>query len=207
LITDDTGTIGHGRNQAEFSVSRDRESSPGDGMHARTVAAVYTRGLSDNLDLYFGTSHASCREHSTGNRFRGLENPVVGVKWRFYESTDTGNSLVLKPELSLPVSERNEAAGLGSGKASGALMAVLTHEAAFGAWALEGSAIAILRSIRTWQLAMFPLPLCGMSPPSGNWLLTWVRSTRVPAGLARKRNSSSWVRSMHRTRTWSLHLD
>lgn len=133
MITDDTGTIGHGRNQAEFSVSRDRESSPGDGMHARTVAAVYTRGLSDNLDLYFGTSHASCREHSTGNRFRGLENPVVGVKWRFYESTDTGNSLVLKPELSLPVSERNEAAGLGSGKASGALMAVLTHEAAFGA--------------------------------------------------------------------------
>ena len=133
LITDDTGTIGQGRNQAEFSVSRDRESSPGDGMHARTVAAVYTRGLSDNLDIYFGTSHISCREHSTGNRFRGQENPVTGVKWRFYENAETGNSLVLKPELALPVSERNEAAGLGSGKASAALMAVLTHEVGFGA--------------------------------------------------------------------------
>lgn len=133
LITDDTGTQGTGGNQIEFAVNEDRESSAGDTTKTRTLPLVYTRGLSDTLDVYIAASRLRIRSTVPGTDASGSGNPALGAKWRFYENEDSKTSLGLKPEIRLPVSAAKEATGLGTGRTSYGLTLILTQEVPFGA--------------------------------------------------------------------------
>jgi hypothetical protein len=131
LVTDDTGTQGSGGNQIELSINADRTEVAGATEHRRTLPVAYTRGLNEVLDIFAGISHAQIRP--SGGEASGNGNPVLGVKWRFYENEKSGTSIAAKPELLFPVSAGRENAGLGKGRTSGNLTLILTQEIPFGA--------------------------------------------------------------------------
>lgn len=131
LVTDDTGTQGVGGNQLELSYAHARsDENSGTSTTSRSLPFVYTRGITDNLDLYAGISYL--RFDTTGApRQSGLGNPVVGAKWRFYEQQD-GWSIGFKPEIQLPVSADAAAKGLGLNKTSYSGLFIFTRETGFG---------------------------------------------------------------------------
>lgn len=130
LMTDDTGTQGDGGHQLEFSLTRDRAKNAEESERTRTLAGTYTFGLTETIDLFSGMSHARIR--SADSQASGFGNPVLGVKWRFFEEETTGSSLAVKPEIVFPVSASRERDGLGSGKTSGNLTLIFTQEVPFG---------------------------------------------------------------------------
>jgi hypothetical protein len=133
LVTDDTGTQGARGNQLEFSLNADRAEAAGKIERFHSVPVVYTRGLSEALDVYAGLSYARTRSDGDADDASGGGNPSVGAKWRFYEKGATGTSLAFKPEIVFPVSSRSENAGLGTGRTSGSLTLIATQEVPFGA--------------------------------------------------------------------------
>lgn len=133
LITDDTGTQGLGGNQVELAYNRDKTEWYGIDEITRVLPVTYTRGLSETLDAFVGVNHTRISSNGAGSDASGSGNPALGVKWRFYENEASKTSLAIKPELRLPVSEANEAKGLGTGRTSYALTAILTQETGFGA--------------------------------------------------------------------------
>ena len=133
LITDDTGTQGPGGNQLEISFSQDRANQAGETVRSQSWPVVYTRGLSETLDVFAGFSYARIRQGVTGSEAGGGGNPSFGAKWRFYENEESKTSFALKPEIIYPVSAGRESAGLGRGKTSGNLSLIVTQEVAFGA--------------------------------------------------------------------------
>lgn len=133
LVTDDTGTQGTAGNQLEFAINRDRASSSASTDTTRTLSLVFTRGLTDALDVFVQASHVSIRSDVPGTDADGAGNPSLGAKWRFFENEASKTSLALKPELLLPVSVAKEGAGLGSGRTSPGLTLILTQEVSFGA--------------------------------------------------------------------------
>lgn len=133
LITDDTGTQGTGGNQLEFSFNEDREKAAGDTVRVQELPVVYTRGLTDTIDVFAGMGYARIRTSVTGLDSSGYGNPAIGAKWRFYENEEQGTSFAIKPEIIFPVSARREEAGLGTGRISGNLTLILTQQVPFGA--------------------------------------------------------------------------
>ena len=133
LVTDDTGTQGRGGNQLELSLNRERASTAGNAERTQTLPVVYTRGLTDALDLFAGLSHTRVRADASGSDASGGGNPSFGAKWRFHEHEASKTSFALKPEVLLPVSAGREAAGLGSGRTSASLTLIVTQEVPFGA--------------------------------------------------------------------------
>jgi hypothetical protein len=133
LITDDTGTQGSGGNQLEFSYNEERAKSDGNTDRTRSVPVVYTRGLTDTLDVYFGAGYSWLRPDNSGSNVNGATNPSLGAKWRFYENEESGSSLAIKPEIVFPVSSGREADGLGTGKTSGNLTLIYSQDVPFGA--------------------------------------------------------------------------
>ena len=131
LITDDTGTQGTGGNQIEFSINRDRAGSAGVTQTTSTLPLVYTRGLTETLDVFVQANHT--RIAGSGADASGSGNPSFGAKWRFYENEGSKTSLGLKPEIRLPVSAEKETARLGTGKTSSGLTLILSQEVPFGA--------------------------------------------------------------------------
>lgn len=133
LITDDTGTQGAGGNQLEFSYGYDRTKTAGETERTHSVPVTYTRGLTDTIDIFVGTSYTWIRPADATNKTRGITSPTIGAKWRVYENKDSKTSLAIKPEISLPTSEDREERGLGTGKTSGNLTLIVTQEVPFGA--------------------------------------------------------------------------
>jgi hypothetical protein len=137
LITDDTGVQGDGGNQVEFAYVEQRTHAPGanDKMHERFDALpfVFTRGVTDSLDLFGGVAAVRERHRGAGRDVGGVSNAVVGAKWRFFDDAALGTSVALKPEIYLPVSNNREDAGLGMGKISYGLTFILTQVVSFGA--------------------------------------------------------------------------
>lgn len=133
LITDDTGTQGTGGNQLEFSINRDRARILGETINVTTLPGVYTRGLTDALDVFVSANHTRIRSTVPGIDASGGGNPSFGAKWRFYENEANKLSFGAKPEIILPVSSSKEDQGLGSGKTSYGLTFILTKEMPFGA--------------------------------------------------------------------------
>jgi hypothetical protein len=121
LVTDDTGTQGTGGNQLEVGMDYVDEN-PG---HARALGITYTRGLTDTLDAFVGAAYQTSSP-------RGWGNVGVGLKWRFFEDEASKFSLALKPEILLPVSRADEAAGLGNGELSYGLTLIGSLETGFG---------------------------------------------------------------------------
>jgi hypothetical protein len=142
LITDDTGTGGAGSNSLEISYNRDRtrigkgiedgEPTPAETERGYSVPVVYTRGLTDTLDVYAQIEHVRLRPAEHEGRASGFGNTVIGAKWRFFENEDSGTSLAVKPEVLIPVSAQREEDGLGNGKTSGGLTFILSQDVPFG---------------------------------------------------------------------------
>jgi len=133
LVTDDTGTQGGGGNQIELSLNSDRAEAAGKVDRLRSLPIVYTRGLSEALDVYAGLSYARTHSVADADDASGSGNPSFGAKWRFYENDRSKISFALKPEILFPVSSVRENAGLGTGRTSGSLTLILTQEVPFGA--------------------------------------------------------------------------
>jgi len=125
LITDDTGTQGMGGNQVEVGYDHARSEAAEVTSSERSIPLAFTRGLSDNLDVFAGVA----RQTIPGD---GWGNVGVGLKWRFFEDEAAKFSLALRPEILFPVSRAKEAAGIGNGKTSYGLNFILTQETRFG---------------------------------------------------------------------------
>ncbi len=133
LVTDDTGTQGSAANQLEVAFSRERARIGADTERSRSLPIVFTRGISETLDLSVGFSREWIRSPGTAGDASGAGNPTLGAKWRFHESEAGATSWAIKAEVPLPASVASEGAGLGSGKVSGATTLIVTQTTAFGA--------------------------------------------------------------------------
>lgn len=125
LVTDDTGTQGFGRNQIEIGYDHGRSVQDGIVSNSHSFPLTYTRGVTDALDLYVGTTRLT-------SPTAGWSNVGLGAKWRFYENEFRGLSLGLEPKVQLPVSAADEARGLGNGKTSYSLAFLVTQNTSFG---------------------------------------------------------------------------
>jgi hypothetical protein len=119
LVTDDTGTQGKGHNQVELGVETDRH------MESRgSVTTVLTYGLSEKIDLIAGLPW---QWQKSGENENGVGDSFMQIKWRFYDNSDAGFSLALKPGITLPTGDENK--GFGTGKVSGGVTLIASHEA------------------------------------------------------------------------------
>ena len=132
LVTDDTGTQGAGGNQVELAYNRTRDKAPGFRETSDEVGFVYTRGVTDELDLYVGIGHFRISPEDAPSE-RGFGNVAVGAKWRFYENEASKLSVGVKPEVQLPISEHRESRGFGTAKVSYGTALLVTQETGFGA--------------------------------------------------------------------------
>ena len=132
LVTDDTGTQGAGGNQIEVSYNRTVDKFPGSRDVTTEFPVVYTRGITDTLDVFAGVGQLRIGpEHAPADH--GFNNFAVGAKWRFYEHEPAKLSFALKPEVQVPVSKSREARGLGTADFSYGLGILVSKETGFGA--------------------------------------------------------------------------
>lgn len=132
LVTDDTGTQGAGGNQLEFAWVHDhsKDVPTGDTTRADSYPIVYTRGLTDALDVAIGVQWLNTK--TTGNASEsGTGSPSLALKWRFYEQ-EGGWSLAIKPQIDFPVSASKETRGLGDHGTAYNLSAIASRETSFG---------------------------------------------------------------------------
>jgi hypothetical protein len=132
LITDDTGTQGAGRNQMELSYNRTSERAPAGRERVHELPFVFTRGITEALDLYVGAGYLRIDPDGSSGE-RGWGNPVFGAKWRVYDDEASKLSFALKPQVRIPVSEAREARGLGTGRLSYGAGLLASKETGFGA--------------------------------------------------------------------------
>ena len=133
LITDDTGTQGSGGNQIEVAATRQRFTSLGDTTKVWTYPVVYTRGITDALDVYAGANFVRVRPAAPDESSNGSGNPVLGLKWRAREDEARKLSFGLKPEVQFGVSDDAERRSLGTGRTGYGLTLLATQETGFGA--------------------------------------------------------------------------
>ena len=134
LITDDTGTQGEGGNQIEAAYSRTSDKTPGGRTITHEVPLVFTRGITDELDIYVGGARLRIAPDAPATTESGWGNPVIGAKWRFYDNEASKLSFALRPEVSIGVSDSKEARGLGTGKTSYGVGLLMTQETSFGSF-------------------------------------------------------------------------
>jgi len=134
LITDDTGTQGKGGNQLEAAYTSATEKLAGSKSVTHLFQPTYTRGITDELDIFFGMNGVSVDSQAFGTTERGWSNSALGAKWRFYDDEPGELSFALRPVILLPVSDSREARGLGTGKTSYGLGLLMTQETGFGSF-------------------------------------------------------------------------
>lgn len=150
FITDDTGTQGEGRKQLELIGEHihHKKSAESDGVNVSQLrqitvgSAVFTYGWSERLDLALTLNGLATSVEEDGvlqSKSSGLSDTVLEAKWRFYE--DEGTSLAVKPSILLPTGDENRS--LGTGKVSGALNLILTHEAGDWTWMANAAFIRL----------------------------------------------------------------
>jgi hypothetical protein len=140
LITDDTSTQGSGGNQLEVSLNQSRITTRGVSDRSGSLAAVYTRGVAETVDLYAGGLYVHLHPDGGQHEARGAGNPTLGGKWRFLDTTAEGTSAAAKLEFLMPVSNSAETAGLGSASMGGNLTFILSQDLPFGAIHVNASA-------------------------------------------------------------------
>jgi hypothetical protein len=147
LTTGDTGTQGAGGNLIETAYTWTRghasaRTSDEVGKitgRERALEVTYTYGLTETIDAYASTSHTRGNERVVVDGEResdhasGFGNTAIGAKWRFFDNEESGTSLSINPEITLPVSKSRENDGLGTGRTSGSLTLALTQTLPFGA--------------------------------------------------------------------------
>lgn len=133
LVTDDTGTQGAAGNQIEAAYNRSSDRAPGSRVITHEVPLVFTRGITDALDIYVGIARQRIIPDAPATSEQGWGNTAIGAKWRFYDNDASKLSFALKPEIRFPVSDSREARGLGTARASYGLGLLMTQETGFGA--------------------------------------------------------------------------
>ena len=133
LITDDTSTQGTGGNQVEVAINRQEYKSGGITTTTKSFPLTYTRGVTDALDLYGSLSHGRIDSDDPSAEARGHGNPVLGLKWRFYDDKAQKLSIALKPELQIGSSASDESRGVSIGRSGYSGLLILTQETSFGA--------------------------------------------------------------------------
>ena len=141
LVTDDTGTQSAGGNQFEAAYDRAVSKSPGSKVVTHEVPLVFTRGVTDPLDLYAGVGYQRIVPTVPETAERGWGNVTLGAKWRFYENEADKLSFALRPEIQFPVSNSRETRGLGTAQASYGVAFIMTQETGFGA--VHANAVAV----------------------------------------------------------------
>jgi hypothetical protein len=134
LITDDTGTQGEGGNQIEAGYNRTSDKTPGGRTITQEMPLVFTRGITDELDVFVGGTRVRIAPDAPAVTESGWSNPVIGAKWRFYENEASKLSFAVRPEISMGVSDSKEARGLGTGKTSYGVGLLMTQETSFGSF-------------------------------------------------------------------------
>ena len=129
-ITDDTSTQGAGGNQLDFIYLFERETNGSlelDGVSldeenstANFLLSTYTRGLTDNLDIYFGVSRQL-------SQINGWNNTEIGLKWSFAGDQSEGWSFAVKPRIILPVTSGMQGSGLGNAQTNGGLTLISSY--------------------------------------------------------------------------------
>lgn len=191
LVTDDTGTQGSGGNQLEFSFNEDRASAAGNIGRLRTLPIVYTRGLTETLDVFGGVSYARIRSSTAAGDVSGGGNPSFGAKWRFYENERNKTGFAIKPEVLFPASADRESAGLGTGKTSGKLTLILTQEVPFGAIHVNAG-VARDRYVNTFRNADTTTTRASIAPV---WNLSDQWTLALDLGTESARAGGATVRS------------
>jgi hypothetical protein len=133
LITDDTSTQGTGGNQLEVAINREEYKSGGITTTTKTFPLTYTRGATEALDLYGSVSHGRIDSDDPSAEARGHGNPVLGLKWRFYDDKAQKLSMAFKPELQIGSSASDERRGVSIGRNGYSGQLILTQETSFGA--------------------------------------------------------------------------
>ena len=138
LITDDTGTQGKGKFQIEINSQFLTDKEQTDGLSVQETGGeagvALSYGIADNVDLVVGmplkwyTFKEGCMTVADES---GIGDMGIELKWRLFESEESGMSLALKPGLSIPTG--NELKGLGNGALSAGLTLISTHEGRLGA--------------------------------------------------------------------------
>jgi hypothetical protein len=132
LITDDTGTQGKKKFQAEITNEWVRDQETGAGTTVKTAgweaAVTLTAGVTESADLVVGIPYQSFTVKLDGmsvEEERGPGDASLDAKWRFHERN--GLSLALKTGFSFPTG--NEEKGLGTGKTGYRLFLIATNQA------------------------------------------------------------------------------
>ncbi|HWQ26696.1 MAG TPA: transporter, partial [Chlorobaculum sp.] len=138
LITDDTGTQGKGKFQLELNSEFSNEKENEDGVSIKEsggeAAATLSYGLSDTIDLVAGLPWQWYRLKEDGSVVAdedGIGDLSLELKWRFFENSDKGLSLAIKPGISIPTGDERK--GLGNGKLSGGALLIATCDSDIGA--------------------------------------------------------------------------
>ncbi|MBK7507067.1 MAG: hypothetical protein IPI16_02380 [Comamonadaceae bacterium] len=168
LITDDTSTQGSGGNQLEVSLNQSRITTRGVSDRSGSLAAVYTRGVAETVDLYAGGVYVHLHTGGGQHEARGAGNPTLGGKWRFLDATAEGTSRKL---FLMPVK-----AGQGSGQRQhgGNLTFILSQDLPFGAIHVNASAGRL--RYRASGNSPDSTPMRLSAPRPGLW--NWARSGR-----------------------------
>jgi hypothetical protein len=124
LISDDTGTQGAGGNQLELDYLFQRQTNGAvqiageaigeENTSGNFLLTTYTRGLTDNIDIFFGASRQL-------SQISGWNNTEIGLKWVFAGDPSEGWSFAAKPRVILPVTKSMQNSGLGNAQTNGGL--------------------------------------------------------------------------------------
>lgn len=117
LITDNTGTLGKGKAQLEFSNGMGFQNEHRCIENSTEISTVLTYGIIDNVDIVAGLPFlfSSIQEDTFMSKTAGFSDMSLEVKYCFYNKK--GISFALKPGISIPTGRYT--LGLGSGKVSG----------------------------------------------------------------------------------------
>jgi hypothetical protein len=121
LITDDAGTQGSGKFLIEVFGEYDWDREKSEGVAVREtdyfLGSTFTYGIAGPADLFVTALYQWVNvkyDGATVADANGVSDTLVGVKWRFFESS--GLSLAIKPLVLVPTGDREK--GLGTGKAA-----------------------------------------------------------------------------------------
>lgn len=135
LITDDTGTQGKGRFQAEFLAEYIPDKKGCVKSKESKITASLAYGILDTVDVAGSLPYQFMSARGPGfrekkDRFSDL---AFEMKWRFFEGD--GFSFALKPGLVLPAAD--EGKGFGTGKVRYCLNLIASKE--LGPWSFDGN--------------------------------------------------------------------
>lgn len=128
LITDDTGTIGKGKYQAEFSGAYNEDREDGVTGKGTDLSTTFSYGITDDVDIVLTVPYQFLRaeDDESTQKSDGFSDISLEAKWRFFEKN--GFSMAFKPGITLPAG--NEEKDHGKGRSAYYLYFITSKEIA-----------------------------------------------------------------------------